>query len=123
VLESRLRPGEPAIPVTRSHRKARKRARARWFGALSSLGAIDPGDSPQVSMAPAGQSLVGWLTGGRVALALATGRAGAARFGAARLASGGLADNLTLGFGPTGEAVATWTEGTTAPGVFVSVMR
>ncbi len=117
-LEGRVRPGEVS---TVPRRGARKRVGARWFGALSSLGRIDPGESPLVSVAPAGKSLIGWITGGRVALA--AGRAGAGRFGVGRLVSGAPAENLDVGFGPTGEAVAAWTEGTAAPGVLVSVGR
>jgi hypothetical protein len=123
VLEGRVRPGEAAVPA--KHGKARKRVAARGFGALAHLGPIDPGESPELAIAPASAPLLGWITGGRVALAI--GRAGSVRtgpaLGAARLVSGGLADNLAVGVGPTGEAVAAWTQGSAAPVVFVSVGR
>jgi hypothetical protein len=47
----------------------------------------------------------------------------AARFGPPRAISGGLADDLAVGFGVGGDAVAAWTQGTFAPEVFASVMR
>jgi len=118
-VESRVRTGEPAVP--RPGRKARKRPPARWFGPVSRVGQIDPDASPELATAPTGESLLGWITGARVTLAAKP--PGAGRFGPVRLASGGLADNLDVGFGPTGEAVATWTEETAAPRVFVSVRR
>jgi hypothetical protein len=95
--------------------------RPGWFGRARTLGAVDAGDSPQASMAPGGASLVGWIAGGRVVLAGV--RAGASAFGAAAPLSGDLAGNLALGFGPTGAAVATWTEGTFLTGVFAAVAR
>jgi hypothetical protein len=95
--------------------------RARWFGAPSQLGQIDPGQSPQLTMASNRKSLIGWITGGRVVLA-ATRRAGT-HFGSPRSMSGGLADNLALGAGPAGEVIASWSEGTFAPAVFAAVSR
>jgi hypothetical protein len=112
--------------AVRLHAPARSRHRggrspSRWFGPARSLGAIDAGQSPEATMAPDRASLLGWITGGRVVLAgmlpSATG------FGAAVPMSGGLAANLALGFGSTGEAVATWTQGTFSTSVFASVAR
>jgi hypothetical protein len=112
VVESRLRAAASG---------RRGRVRSRWFGGTSRLGGIDAGESAVVSTAGAGGSLIGWITGGRVALG--TARRGAGRFGPPRMVSGGLADDLELGYGPSGEAVAAWTQGTVAPGVFVTVAR
>ena len=72
-------------------------------------------------MGPARGSLVGWITGGRVVLAELG--AGASRFGAPRPLSGSLAGDLGLAYGPSGEAVATWTQGTLNPDVFASLSR
>jgi hypothetical protein len=102
-------------------RPARPRSRSRWFGPVRTLGAIDAGQSPEATMAPDRASLLGWITGGRVVLAGML--PSAVGFGAAAPMSGGLAANLALGFGPTGQAVATWTEGTFSTGVFASVAR
>jgi hypothetical protein len=101
--------------------KARRRGRARWFGATSRLGPIDPGQSPVLTMAADRAALLGWITGGRSVVAEM--RPGATRFGPSRPMSGGLADNLALAYGPTGEAVATWTQGTFTVGVFAGVGR
>ncbi len=98
-----------------------RRAAGRWFGAASRLGRIDVGEGPQVTMGPARGSLVGWITGGRVVLAELG--AGASRFGAPRPLSGSLAGDLGLAYGPSGEAVATWTQGTLNPDVFASLSR
>lgn len=98
-----------------------RRARGRWIAARSRLGPIDPGESPQLTMAANGDSLVGWITGGHVVIAEMP--PGATRFGAARRMSGDLASNLDVAFGPTGAATATWTQGTFAPGVFAVVAR
>jgi hypothetical protein len=72
-------------------------------------------------MAPDRAALVGWIASGRVVLAGML--PSAVGFGAAAPLSGGLAASLALGFGPTGEAVATWTNGTFSTGVFASVAR
>jgi hypothetical protein len=108
-------------PARSRPRPARRRPPSRWFGPVRSLGAIDAGQSPEATMAPDRASLLGWIAGGRVVLAGMLPSAGG--FGAAAPMSGGLAANLALGFGATGEAVATWTEGTFSTGVFASVAR
>jgi hypothetical protein len=103
-------------------RKQRVRAPAvPWFGTPSRLGQIDAGASPDLGTAVGGGSVIGWITGGRVALASA--RHGAAHFGAPRRVSGGFAENLEVGYGLGGAAVASWTQGTVAPAVFASVLR
>jgi hypothetical protein len=98
------------------------RRAGRWFGAPASLGAIDAGQSPVVTMAPDGSGLSGWIAGGRAVLAGLTGGARLG-FGAPRAISGGLAANLDVAQGQGGEAVATWTQGTAAPHVFASLSR
>jgi hypothetical protein len=121
-LQSRSRraPVSPAPrPGARKRGRRARRVAPPWFGPASSLGQIDAGESPQLAMAGGGQALLGWITGGRVAIAAMPH--GAGRFGAVRHGlSGGLAGNLALGFGPSGEAVAAWTQGTFAPDVFAS---
>lgn len=116
---SRSRPDQ--APVTK-RRKRRARAPAvPWFGAPSQLGEIDGGQSPDLATAVGGGSVIGWITGGGVALASA--RHGATHFGAARRVSGGFAEDLEVGYGLGGAAVASWTQGTLAPGVFATVLR
>ena len=89
------------------------------FGRPARLGRVDAGDGPLVTIAPNRSALTGWITGGQVVLSSLS--PGASRFGAPRPISGGLAANLALAFGPTGEAVAEWTQGTFDPDVFASV--
>jgi hypothetical protein len=121
VVQSRA--GEAAVPKSGSGSGSRKRrVRASWFGAVSQLGSVDAGDSPEVAVAPGGKAIVGWITGGRVAVAVAP-RAGASRLGPAHRVSGSLVESLEIEFGPAGQAVATWIQGTAAPGVFVSLLR
>jgi hypothetical protein len=116
-VQSRVRRGRAAS--ARPGRGGSRRARSGWFGPLTRLGQIDAGQSPQLAMASNRRSLLGWISGGRVYLAGMT--PGARRFGVPRQQlSGENADNLDLGFGPTGEAIATWTQGTSAPAVFAS---
>jgi hypothetical protein len=105
----------------RSRRGRAPRAGARWFGPARSIGEIDAGQSPQLTMAPDRASLLGWITGRRVVLAGMP--PSATRFGAPGAMSGDLADNLALGFGPTGQAVAMWTQGTFATAVLATVAR
>ncbi|MDQ6807169.1 MAG: hypothetical protein M3065_19935 [Actinomycetota bacterium] len=119
IIQSTSRPGEPPVPAAHSRHKAKKRVRARWFGADSGLGPIDPGVSPELATSLAGKSVIGWISRSRVVLATMRG----GRSGGARRVSGGLAENLAVGFGPGGEAVATWSQETVAPRVYVSVLR
>lgn len=131
-LQSRVRE-QPA--TSRSSKKGAgggkngkaKRAPVRWFGPVSAQGRIDPGESPELTIGTGGEALLGWISGGRVVLAsmarVAARGSAAARFGPPRAISGGLADDLAVGFGVGGDAVAAWTQGTFAPDVFASVMR
>jgi hypothetical protein len=109
------------VPARGRAHRIRVHPVASWFGRARSLGGIDAGQSPELTMAPDRASLIAWITGGRVVLAGML--PGATRFGPAGPMSGDLADNLALGFGPTGEAVATWTQGTFVTGVYAAVAR
>jgi hypothetical protein len=115
-VQSRVR----RVGPTRARGRRARRGGARWFGSPSTLGPIDPGESPQLTMSPTGATLIGWIATGRVVLA--SKRPAATHFTTPRPKSGGPADNLTLATGPTTKAIATWSEGT-APAVFVSVLR
>ena len=130
VIQSAVRLQAPARSRAAGRRRgarsrgARSRGRpspSRWFGPARTLGGVDAGQSPEATMAPDRASLLGWIAGGRVVLAGML--PSAVGFGASAPLSGGLAANLALGFGPTGQAVATWTEGTYSTGVFASVAR
>ncbi|MGI8903289.1 MAG: hypothetical protein ACR2IP_06465 [Solirubrobacteraceae bacterium] len=88
------------------------------------LGAIDASQSPTATVAPNGETLLGWISGGRVLVA--DRRAGAARFGAPRVVSGSRASSasdLALAFGPARQAIAAWTEGILGPTVEGAVYR
>lgn len=131
---------------------AASRPAGRRFGAPQQLGAIDPSQSPVATISPAGEAFVGWIWQGEVVVAAtpalpassltsvsgsATPRSSSsssgssssrsvapARFGVARVISGtNLASDLTLAFGPVGEALAVWTQGTVAPALEGAVYR
>jgi hypothetical protein len=114
-VQTRVR---PATPIRTRHKKRRA---APWFGPVSNPGEVDAGESPVLAMASDGGALLGWITGGRAVVAgLASG---APHFGSAGAPlSGTLADDLALGIGPGGDAVAAWTQGSD-PGVCATVAR
>jgi hypothetical protein len=96
-----------------SVRAALRRAGQR-FGAPVRLGAIDADQDPAAAISSSGSALVGWIDNGHVLAAARSPRARA--FAAARLVSGtSYAADLALAFGPTGQALAAWTQGTFAP--------
>ncbi len=98
------------------------RRAGRRFGTPKRLGSVDTGEEPAATLAPNGAGLVGWIDRGRV-LAAGLPRS-TARFAAPRVVSDtGLDDGLALGFGPTGTALAVWSEGTPAPEVFGAVYK
>ncbi len=98
------------------------RRAGRKFGTPSRVGSVDTGEEPAATLAPDGTGLVGWIDRGQV-LAAALPRT-RARLAAPRVVSGtGLDDGLALGFGPTGTALAVWSEGTSAPEVFGAVYK
>jgi hypothetical protein len=72
-------------------------------------------------MAPDGAALLGWITNGRYVVSGMRPRTSG--FGSASALSGDLAENLSLGFGPSGVAAATWTEGTFSTAVFGALAR
>lgn len=121
-VQTTVRHDEVVASKVKKKKKKAKLPPARWFGPVSRLGAIDPGQSPELTTASDRESLLGWITGGDVVIAeMPPGGTG---FGKARRhLSGGLAGDLALAFGPSGAAVATWTQGTYAPDVFASVLR
>ncbi|HEY5316496.1 MAG TPA: hypothetical protein VIJ20_00845 [Solirubrobacteraceae bacterium] len=129
VLKSTARrgTGPPAKP-RKGKGKGKGKAKAKaasakkhsppWFVAVSGDGPIDPGESPQLAIAPNRHALMGWITTGHVVIAQLG--SGASSFGASRPLSGGLADDLVLDIGAGGEAVAGWVQGTAAAQVFAS---
>lgn len=94
-------------------------ASGRWFGARSRRGRIDAGESADATMAPVGEALIGWITGTQVVLA--EKRPKARGFGPARPLSGTFAANLDLACGPTGRAVAIWTQGTLNTAIYAAL--
>jgi hypothetical protein len=90
------------------------------FSAVQRLGSIDASESPAVTVSPAGQALLGWIRDGHVLAAQA--RSGAHRFGSTRTVSATtFATDLSLAFGPSGQALAAWTQGTLAQAVMGAV--
>jgi hypothetical protein len=121
-LQSKVRNNEVVASKVKKKKKKAKLPPARWFGPVSNLGSIDPGQSPALTTASDRESLLGWIAGGDVVIAELP--PGATHVGTTRRhLSGGLAADLALDFGPSGAAVATWTQGTYAPDVFASVLR
>ena len=92
------------------------------FGQPVSLGRIDSSQAPASAVSGRGVGLVGWVDGGRV-LAAARGRR-ARRFAPTRVVSRtNSAMDLTLGFGPSGSAMAAWSEGTFTETVMGAVFK
>jgi hypothetical protein len=92
------------------------------FSSPQSPGSIDASQSPAVTVSPQGRTLLGWIKHGHVFAAARGSTAG--RFGRTRLVAGtSFGSDLALGFGPSGEAIAAWVQGTLAPSVFGAVYR
>ncbi len=106
---------------TCSVREALRRVNHRFTG-QTRLGSIDPAEVPTASLSGSGAGLVGWIDQGHV-LAAAV-RPGAARFaGRHTISDTNFGADLDLGFGPTGAAIAVWSQGTLAPEVIGAVYR
>jgi hypothetical protein len=102
--------------------RAAVRPRGGRFGSAQSLGAVDPGQGPAAAVAPSGEALVGWISGGHVLAAERHG--GAGRLGSARtVSSTSFAADLTIAFAGSHQALAAWTQGTLAPDVVGAVFR
>ncbi len=112
------------------------------FAPPQQLGAVDPSQSPVATISPAGEALIGWIRLGQVLIAARAPSSSSSvslssspsppprspspppRFGGARVISHtNLASDLALAFGPTGEALAAWTQGTLAPSIDGAVYR
>ncbi len=94
--------------------RAVSRAAGRRFGAPQRLGSADPGEAPAAAVAPDGEALVAWISGGH-ALVADRPRAGG-RFGAPHTLSGSTeGSDVTVAFGPGGQALAAWTQGIATP--------
>jgi len=90
------------------------------YGAVRTLGAIDPSQEPALAVGSHGQVLVGWVRGGKPVAATS---AGAGRpFGApVTLSSTTFALDLTVGYGSGRQGLAAWTQGTLNPSVIGAV--
>ncbi len=92
------------------------RAASGQFGAVRTLGGVDPAQAPAVAIGPRGQVLVGWVAGGRPLAAVAPSPGGG--FGAPTiLSTSTYALDLTVAFGPRRTALAAWSQGTLNPSV------
>jgi hypothetical protein len=81
------------------------------WGAVLSLGSVDPTSFPVAAQSPAGQSVIGWITHGVVEGAVA--ESGASGFlPAVRVSRASDASVLALSFGAGTRAAAVWVQGT-----------
>jgi hypothetical protein len=84
------------------------------FGNPSRVDAIDAASSPVAAISSRRDGLLGWIHAGHV-VAAALGR-GASRLSHTTVVSHtSFAADLTLGFGPKGDALAVWSQGTLSP--------
>ncbi len=98
------------------------RGSSATFGAGTSLGSVDAGQSPALTVGPRGQILTGWIRSGHPVAVTGSARRGG--FGAARVLSSTIfALDLTVGFGPGRDALAVWTQGTLNPSVVAAAYR
>jgi hypothetical protein len=102
--------------------RATLRPAHRGFAPVQQLASVDASQTPAVTVAPNGAALLGWISLGHVLVASA--RAGAGRFGSPQTVSGtNFAADLALDFGPAGQALAAWTQGTLAQSVIGAIYR
>jgi hypothetical protein len=102
--------------------RATLRPARRRFTPLQRLGAVDASQIPAAAVAPNGQALVGWIDQGHVRAAPASPRA--SRFGSPHTVSAtGFGADLALAFGPAGQALAVWTQGTLVQSVIGASFR
>jgi hypothetical protein len=81
------------------------------FGAVQTLGPVDASQSPAVAVGRGGEGLVGWISSGHVYAA--DHRGAGSGFAVPQMVSDtDYAADLTLAFGPSGGALAAWTQGT-----------
>jgi hypothetical protein len=84
------------------------------FDSPQSLGQIDPSQDPAVAVGPNGTALIAWIRNGHVFAA--SRRAHSQLFSAPHeVSKASNASELTLAFGPAGQALATWSEGPLDP--------
>lgn len=92
------------------------RTAGKAFGHPARLGAIDAGEVPALAVAPGGQALVSWITGGHVMAAYLSPHS--TRFGkAVTVSSTVYAADVTVAFRSNGQAIAAWSQNTLAPEV------
>jgi hypothetical protein len=86
------------------------------FGAVRTLGSLDPSQAPALAVSAHGQVLVGWVRGGKPVAATATSAGG--RFGTpSTLSSTTFALDLTVALGSGSSGMAAWSQGTLNPSV------
>lgn len=126
-VDSAVRLAPAPKPKRSQRRRGHRRPPARsaqaassepWFASAQSLGVLDGGQSPQLSLGAQGTTALAWIGGGR--LLIATRSARATRFAAAAPASGDVAGNPALAVGPGGVVVATWSQGTYVTAVYAA---
>ncbi|HEY2769554.1 MAG TPA: hypothetical protein VGI87_03260 [Solirubrobacteraceae bacterium] len=94
--------------------QASVRAAGKAFGRPGRLGSIDAGEVPALAVAPGGQTLVSWISGGHVLGSYLSPHS--TRFGkAVTVSSTVYAADVTVAFRSNGQAIAVWSQNTLAP--------
>jgi hypothetical protein len=100
--------------------QASVRTAGRGFGRPARLGSVDAGEVPALAVAPGGQTLVSWITGGHVAASYLSPHS--TRFGrSVTVSSTVYAADVTLALRPNGQAIAVWSQNTLAPEIVGAV--
>lgn len=98
------------------------RAGGQRFGRPVALGSIDASQAPAATVAPNGQMLVGWISGGD--LVIADRRSPKTGFSSPRTVSAsGAATDPALAFEADGDAIAVWSQGTATESVMAAIHR
>jgi hypothetical protein len=100
--------------------QASVRSAGKAFGRPARLGSIDAGEVPALAVAPGGQTLVSWITGGHVLASSLSPHS--TRFGkAVTVSSTVYAADVTVAFRSNGQAIAVWSQNTLAPEIVGAV--
>jgi hypothetical protein len=100
--------------------QASVRTAGKAFGRPARLGSIDAGEVPALAIAPGGQALVSWITGGHVLASYLSPHS--TRFGkAVTVSSTVYAADVTLAFRSNGQAIAVWSQNTLSPEIVGAV--
>jgi hypothetical protein len=94
--------------------QASVRTAGKAFGRPARLGPLDAAEVPALAVAPGGQTVVTWITGGHVLAAYLSPHS--TRFGkSVTVSSTVYAADVTVAFRSNGQAIAVWSQNTLAP--------